>query len=62
MTRTRKVRRRHISEKYAAFVDAFYTGRDEVEVATSVTYEDGRQGTVQSRVRVEDVEEVAAGV
>jgi len=55
MTRTRKVRRRHIAEKYAGFIDAFYAGRDEVEVATTVTYEDGRQATIQSRVRVEAV-------
>jgi long-chain acyl-CoA synthetase len=55
ITRTRKVRRRHIAEKYAAFIDAFYAGRDEVEVATTVTYEDGRQATIQSRVRVEAV-------
>ena len=62
MTRTRKVRRGHVAEKYAAFIDAFYAGRAEVEVATAVTYEDGRQATVSSRVRIEDVEEVPAGV
>jgi len=62
MTRTRKVRRRHVAEKYAAFIDAFYSGRDEVEVDTTVTYEDGRQGTVRSRVRIGGVEEVPAGV
>lgn len=61
MTRTRKIRRGHISEKYAAFIDASYAGREEVEVATTVIYEDGRQGTVRSRVRIEDVEEVPAG-
>ncbi len=59
MTRTRKVRRRFIADKYAAVIDAFYSGRDEVELATTITYEDGRQATIQSRVRVEDVEEVA---
>jgi long-chain acyl-CoA synthetase len=56
VTRTRKVRRRFISEKYAAVIDAFYGGGSEVTLATTVTYEDGRQGTVQSRVRIEDVE------
>jgi long-chain acyl-CoA synthetase len=59
MTRTRKVRRRFITDKYAAVIDAFYSGRDEVELATTITYEDGRQATIQSRVRVEDVEGVA---
>jgi long-chain acyl-CoA synthetase len=56
ITRTRKVRRRHVAEKYAPFIEAFYSGKDEVEVATTITYEDGRQATLQSRVRVEDVE------
>src|SRR3989442_2310353 len=59
MTRTRKVRRRCVAEKYTPVTDAFYGGRDEVELATTITYEDGRQATLQSRVRVEDVEEPA---
>ena len=56
MTRTRKVRRRYVAEKYAPVIEALYTGRDTVELATSITYEDGRQATIQSRVHVEDVE------
>jgi long-chain acyl-CoA synthetase len=56
ITRTRKVRRRHVADKYAAVVEAFYGGQDEVELATTITYEDGRQATIQSRVRIEDVE------
>jgi len=56
ITRTRKVRRRVIAEKYSAFIDAFYAGVDEVAVATTVTYEDGRQATIQSRVRILDVD------
>ena len=59
MTRTRKVRRRFVAEKYAAVIDAFYGGRDEVELATNITYEDGRQAIIQSRVRLENVEEAA---
>jgi long-chain acyl-CoA synthetase len=56
MTRTRKVRRRYVVERYAAVTEAFYAGRDEVALATTITYEDGRQATLQSRVRIEDVE------
>jgi long-chain acyl-CoA synthetase len=59
MTRTRKVRRRFVAEKYASVIDAFYGGRDEVELATAITYEDGRQAVLQSRVRLEDTEEAA---
>jgi long-chain acyl-CoA synthetase len=56
MTRTRKVRRRHVAEKYVAVLDAFYGGDPEVELATAVTYEDGRTAILKSRVRIEDVE------
>ena len=63
MTRTRKVRRRFVAEKYAPVIDAFYGGRDEVELSTTITYEDGRQAALKSRVHVEDVaKEMAARV
>ena len=55
MTRTRKLRRSHITDKYAPVISAFYSGKSEVELATVVTYEDGRQATIHSRVRIEDV-------
>ena len=60
VTRTRKVRRRYVAEKYAAVVDAFYSGGDAVELTTMITYEDGRQAALRSRVRVEDVEGAVA--
>lgn len=56
ITRTRKVRRRLVAEKYAPFIEAFYSGQDEVEVTTTITFEDGRQASLRSRVRVEDVD------
>jgi long-chain acyl-CoA synthetase len=62
MTRTRKVRRRHVAEKYAPVIEAFYTGKASVELTTAITYEDGRQGTLRSTVHIEDVEEMAAHV
>ena len=62
ITRTRKVRRRFVAEKYATVIDSFYGGADEVELASTVTYEDGRQAMVRSRVRIEDVEKAAANV
>jgi long-chain acyl-CoA synthetase len=62
MTRTRKVRRRFVAEKYAPVVEAFYGGADEVELSTSITYEDGRQAVVRSRVRIENVEREPAHV
>jgi long-chain acyl-CoA synthetase len=59
MTRTRKVRRRYVADKYAPVIDALYGGADQAELSTSITYEDGRQATIQSRVRIEDVREAA---
>jgi long-chain acyl-CoA synthetase len=59
MTRTRKVRRRHVAEKYAPVIEAFYSSRDSVELTTAITYEDGRQGSLRSTVHIEDVEGVA---
>jgi long-chain acyl-CoA synthetase len=62
MTRTRKVRRRYVVEKYAPVIEAFYSGRDSVELTTAITYEDGRQGTLRSLVHIQDVEGAAVHV
>jgi long-chain acyl-CoA synthetase len=55
ITRTRKVRRRFIAEKYAAVVEAFYGGEEVVELATEITYEDGRKATFAARMAIDTV-------
>ena len=55
ITRTRKLRRRVIAEKYAGVIDALYSEATETEIATEITYEDGKRATVRSRVAIEDV-------
>ncbi|HTV46725.1 MAG TPA: AMP-binding protein [Stellaceae bacterium] len=55
ITRTRKVRRRFIAEKYAAVVDAFYGGRDAIELVTEISYEDGRKATLTARMAVDTI-------
>jgi long-chain acyl-CoA synthetase len=60
MTRTRKVRRHYVAEKYADVIEAFYSGQNEAELEATVTYEDGRQATIRSRVRMVDVEAATA--
>jgi long-chain acyl-CoA synthetase len=55
ITRTRKVRRRFIAEKYAVVVGAFYGGEDEVELATEITYEDGRKGRLEARMAIDTI-------
>ena len=62
MTRTRKVRRKFVAEKYAPVIDAFYAGGNQVDLTTTITYEDGRQATIQSRVSIEDTEGAPARV
>jgi long-chain acyl-CoA synthetase len=62
ITRTRKIRRGFIGQKYASLIDALYSGADHVKVEAQVTYEDGRTGTVRAEVRIRDTEALAAGM
>jgi len=52
ITRTRKVRRGYIAQKYASLIEALYADRDHVQVEAKVTYEDGRTGTVRADIRI----------
>ena len=54
ITRTRKVRRGFIAQKYAALIEGLYSGAAHVNVEAQVTYEDGRVGTVRADVRIAD--------
>ena len=60
VTRTRKVRRTYVAEKYAPVIDAFYAGGHDVALTSVITYEDGRTATIQSDARIEDVDGVPA--
>jgi long-chain acyl-CoA synthetase len=55
ITRTRKVRRGFVAQKYAALIDALYSESDSVKVEAQVTYEDGRTATVRADVRICEV-------
>jgi long-chain acyl-CoA synthetase len=52
MTRTRKLRRAPLTEKYRPIIDAIYDGRDFVTVTTEVKYRDGRRGMVEAQVKI----------
>ena len=54
LTRTRKVRRRFIQEKYEVLVDAMYSGRPEQYIDTMVKFEDGRTGRIAATLKVRD--------
>ena len=56
LTRTRKVRRRIIEEKYGVMIDALYGGADDIYIETEVTYEDGRKGKIKATVEIRDAE------
>ncbi len=52
LTRTRKVRRGFIAEKYAVLVDALYGGKTEQHIETQVKFEDGRTGVVSATLKI----------
>ncbi|WP_281249231.1 AMP-binding protein [Natronohydrobacter thiooxidans] len=54
MTRTRKVRRRIVEEKFADLIDALYAGKDSIYTETEVTYEDGRKGKLKATLELRD--------
>jgi long-chain acyl-CoA synthetase len=55
LTRTRKVRRRIVLKKYAVLIDALYAGDDQCFIKTEVIFEDGRKGSIEGNLRLQDV-------
>ncbi len=55
LTRTRKVRRGFIAERYRVLVDALYGGKTEQYIESEVKFEDGRTGKVTATLRIIDV-------
>jgi len=58
LTRTRKVRRRIIEEKFSDLIQALYNGSSEILTETEVTYEDGRRGSIKATLEIRDVDVV----
>ena len=54
LTRTRKVRRGFIAERYQGLVEAMYAGRASQYIETAVRFEDGRSGVVSADLRIAD--------
>jgi len=55
LTRTRKVRRRIIAEKYGTLIDALYSDQQHVEVESQVTFEDGSTGSLHADLKIYDL-------
>jgi long-chain acyl-CoA synthetase len=62
VTRTRKIRRRYVIEKYKPVIEALYGGRSDVELVTAITFEDGRKSTIRSNVAIDDADEATAAL
>ena len=60
LTRTRKVRRGFIAEKYAILIEALYTGKARQYIETQVKFEDGRQGKVSADLEIKNVKTFSA--
>ncbi|GAB2807543.1 AMP-binding protein [Comamonas piscis] len=54
LTRTNKVRRGFIADKYGVLVEALYAGRNEQFIETQVKFEDGRTGSVSATLKIAD--------
>jgi len=54
LTRTRKVRRRIINDRYGDLIDALFDGREHCFVSTEVMFEDGRQGRIEADLHIHD--------
>ncbi|HEY0847988.1 MAG TPA: AMP-binding protein [Noviherbaspirillum sp.] len=60
LTRTRKVRRRFVADKYKVLIDALYAGKTSQYIETQVKFEDGRKGMVAADLRIVDVKTFGA--
>ena len=56
LTRTRKVRRSFVGERFSKLVEALYSGAEQCHIETEVTFEDGRTGKLAANVRIVDAE------
>jgi len=54
LTRTRKVRRKFVAQKYSLLVDALYSGQTHCKVETEVKFEDGRRGRIEADVAIRE--------
>jgi long-chain acyl-CoA synthetase len=56
VTRTRKIRRSFIAQKYAPLMDALYSDKEGIDVEAKITYEDGRTATLHAFLKIREVD------
>lgn len=57
LTRTRKLRRGFMEERYHELIECIYSNKDEIKVEAAVTYRDGRKGIVSTGIRIRTMEQ-----
>ncbi len=55
LTRTQKVRRNFVAERYTPLVDALFSGKETAFIATEVTFEDGRKGVIEADLKIKNM-------
>ena len=56
LTRTQKLRRGHIVDRYGPLVEALYDGSTEAQITTEITFDDGHKGTIAARIAIRDMQ------
>ena len=56
LTRTRKLRRTFLEERYSELIDAIYSDRNEVPIEAQIGYRDGQMGTIKTTINIKSVE------
>jgi long-chain acyl-CoA synthetase len=59
LTRTRKVRRGLVSQRYDDIISALYSQNDHIDVQTTITYQDGRTANLRTRLRIESLDNIS---
>jgi long-chain acyl-CoA synthetase len=62
ITRTRKVRRGFVAEKYKDIIEALFSDAAEVPVTSVITYQDGRQAKIETKLTIRSLDETLASV
>jgi long-chain acyl-CoA synthetase len=55
LTRTRKLRREFLEQRYKALIEGLYAGAEDIDCAIAITYQDGRQGVLRATVTATDI-------
>jgi long-chain acyl-CoA synthetase len=58
MTRTRKLRRGFLTDRYQEMIAKIYAGEETVSVSAVVRYQDGREGVIETAVRIMNLKEI----